>query len=300
MTGRSVTLALVIGALAVSACVQAPKRIQAPVRADAQAAARAPGPAATDASAAAQADALAADYRLGPGDTVKISVYNNPDLSAEVEVSRAGKINFPLVGEVAVGGLTRTEAERVIAQRLDAGGFVPKAHVNILVSQYRSQQVSVLGEVRKPGMYPLSQSATLTDLLAAAGGITEKGSSVVTVIRKEANGTAQRYQVDVDRMLAAGDMSKNFTVAAEDIIHVAPMPVFYIYGEVRRPGAYPLVPNMTVQQAISTGGGLTVRGSERGIRVDRQAADGKVTRLRASGSDRLRPNDVISVPESWF
>jgi polysaccharide export outer membrane protein len=294
MTGRIAILTLLAGLLALAACAPAPRKAAA--RSEAPAAARAES---ADADRA-RATAAEADYRLGPGDTVKITVYGNPDLSTEAEVSRGGKVNFPLVGEVAVGGLTRSEAERLIAERLDTGGFVPKAHVNILVAQYRSQQVSVLGEVRKPGMYPLSQSATLTDLLAAAGGITEKGSSLVTVIRKGPNGAAQRYQVDVDRMLAAGDLSKNFSVAADDIIHVGPMPVFYIYGEVRRPGAYPLAPNMTVQQAISTGGGLTVRGTERGIRVDRQGAEGKVTRYRASGNDKLQPNDVVSVPESWF
>src|SRR5688572_11208743 len=124
------------------------------------------------------------EYQLGAGDVVKISVYNNPDLAVETELSQKGAISFPLIGEVQLGGLTRSAAERAIAQRLDAGGFVPKPHVSLLVTQYRSQQVSVLGEVNKPGRYPISQVVGVTDVLAMAGGITAKGSQLITVTRK--------------------------------------------------------------------------------------------------------------------
>ncbi|WP_333840218.1 polysaccharide export protein EpsE [Pelomicrobium sp.] len=240
------------------------------------------------------------EYRLGPGDVVKISVYNNPDLATEAEISDSGEISFPLLGEVALGGLTRTEAERTISSRLHQGGFVPNASVNLLVTLYRSRQVSVLGEVHKPGKYPIQQLSSVTDLLAAAGGITEKGSSVVTVIRRDANGNATRREIDIKQLLRSGDLSGNLLVGAGDIVYVPPAPVFYIYGEVRQPGVYPLAPDMTVRQALSVGGGLTVRGTERGIRLDRKGPDGKLHSYRARLSDKLQPDDVLHVPESWF
>jgi polysaccharide export outer membrane protein len=297
--------ALVICGLIVGACAQRP-------RSDAPAAEARPAPQAVrpDGGAAAPGDPAGAgggqaaahplEYRLGPGDALKISVYNNPDLSLETEVARAGTISFPLIGEVALAGLTRAEAERTIAERLRAGGFVPRAHVNVYVAQYRSRQVSVLGEVNKPGVYQLSQPTSLTDIIAAAGGITPKGSSVVTVIRRGPNGAAERYRVDVKHVFAAADMSRNFEVASEDIVYVEPHAVFYIYGEVRQPGVYPLTPGMRVQQALSVGGGLTMRGTDRGIRIDRQGSDGQIRRLRGQLNDQLQANDVLTVPESWF
>jgi len=297
MTQRQLIAPIIaaIGCMAiVAACAEAPSypHAEAPTRA-----AVAP----STPSAAVPAPAPEADeYHLGAGDTVKITVYNNPDLATETEIAQSGTISFPLIGDVKLAGLSTREAERTISERLGNGGFVPKAHVNLLVTQYRSQQVSVLGEVAKPGRYPISQAANVTDLLAAAGGITPKGSTTVTVVRRDQNGSSQRYRVDVKSLFGAGDVSKNFKLAADDIVYVAPMPLFYIYGEVRQPGAYPLTSDMTVQQALSVGGGLTLRGTDRGIHVDRQVEDGTVKRYRARLTDKLQPNDVVSVPESWF
>ena len=240
------------------------------------------------------------EYRLGAGDVVKISVYNNPDLTTEAEVARDGRIGFPLIGQVSIGGLTRAEAEKAIAHSLGTGAFVPNAHVNMLITQYRSRQVSVMGEVQKPGKYPISQTSSVTDLLAAAGGITPKGSNVITVIKKGANGDSARHQVNVKDVLGSGQLSKNVRIDSDDIIFVPPVPVFYIYGEVRQPGSYPLAPDMTVRQALSVGGGLTVRGTERGISVERRGKDGKPRSQSIQLGDRLSADDVIKVPESWF
>jgi polysaccharide export outer membrane protein len=247
-----------------------------------------------------EAKPAAAEYQLGPGDVVKITVYNNPDLSVEAELAQDGRIRFPLVGEVPLGGLTRAAAEQAIAQRLDSGGFVPKPHVNLLVSQYRSQQVSVLGEVNKPGKYAISQAVGITDVLAMAGGITAKGSQLVTVTRKAQDGRPVQRQIDVSKLIAGTGDAADLKLGNDDIVFVPPAPVFYIYGEVRQPGAYPLASDMTVSQALSIGGGLTVRGTQRGIQVDRKADDGRVRTLSAQLNDRLQPNDVVKVPESLF
>lgn len=242
----------------------------------------------------------AAEYRLGPGDIVKISVYNHPDLAIETEVSHDGKISFPLVGEVLLGGLTRAGAEKLIADRLASGDFVPKAHVNILISQYRSQQVSVMGEVHRPGKYPIAQAVGVTDVLAMAGGITPKGSQIITVIQKDRHGKIVQQEINVKNLLAGTDASRDIRLGNEDVIIVPPLPVFYIYGEVRQPGSYPLAEDLTIRQALSLGGGLTVRGTERGIKLERKTKDGKVRTYQPQPSDRVEPNDVLHVPESWF
>ena len=308
---KALPIALLIQIAALASCAQAPAGVesrQASPRAAATspgAAPRATAPAGSSARAAAQgaapdsSTATPNEYRLGPGDIVKISVYGNPDLATETEVSQGGKISFPLVGEVAVGGLTRGEAERAISESLGKGGFVPNAYVNMLVSQYRSQQVSVVGEVNKPGNYAINKASSVTELLAMAGGITAKGSSVIAVIRKDSKGGTVRQEIDT-RKLFAGSDAANVRITQDDVIYVPAMPVFYIYGEVRQPGSYPLAPDMTVRQALSVGGGLTVRGTERGVRLDRKDKDGKVVSRRPNLDDKLRPDDVLQIAESWF
>lgn len=285
----SIAIVLLACMTALSACMQLPAR---------KAAARSAAPPPAEAKPAEAQPAP--EYPLGPGDIVKITVYNNPDLTTEAEISQNGSISFPLVGEVKVGGLSRAEAEKAISASLGQGGFVPNAHVNMLVLQYRSQQVSVIGEVNKPGKYPINQMVTVTDLIAMAGGITQKGGNTVTIIKKDGNGRTAQYEVDFKRVLAGGDVAKNVRIDSEDIIYVAPAPVFYIYGEVRQPGAYPLAADLTVRQALSLGGGLTPRGSERGIQIDRKGPNGQVTTRRARLTDKVRPDDVVQVPEGWF
>lgn len=261
------------------------------------------GPAAQSAAQSGESGTVVpetAEYRLGPGDTVRITVYNNPDLTTEAELSQNGRISFPLVGEVTLGGLTRNEAEREVSAKLGSGGFVPNAHVNMLVTQYRSRQVSVMGEVNKPGNYPINKPTSIAEMLAMAGGIGPKGSDRVTLIRRDASGNSQRYELDVRKLLASGDLSANALVDKDDIIFVPAMPVFYIYGEVRQPGAYQLAPDMTVRQALAQGGGLTVRGTERGIRLERKGKGSESITRTPHPDDKLQANDVLYVPESWF
>jgi polysaccharide export outer membrane protein len=240
------------------------------------------------------------EYRLGPGDVVRITVYGQNDLNMEAELSADGSINFPLVGNLMLGGLSKPEAERTIAERLSSGGFVQRPHVNLLVTQYLSRHISVMGEVNRPGKYSISRRVHLTDVLALAGGVSPRGGDMVTVIKKEPDGTSSRRQVDVKTLLGSADMSKDVLLDSGDIVYVAPMAVFYIYGEVRQPGAYPLANEMNVRQALSLGGGLTPRASERGIKVDRRGPDGSVRTYQARLTDKLQPNDVVQVPESLF
>ncbi|MYM36483.1 polysaccharide export protein EpsE [Duganella sp. FT94W] len=244
--------------------------------------------------------AAAADARLGAGDVVKITVYGNPDLTTETRVSEAGRITFPLIGEVAVGNLQTAEAEKKIAGQLESGGFVRKPQVNILVTVLQSQQVSVLGQVNRPGRYPVDGKRSVMDLLALAGGVSADGGDAIDLIRKGADGKTVREVVDVVQMARTGDLNRDLELSSNDIIYVERAPRFYIYGEVQRPGVFRLEHNMTVVQALSVGGGLTPRGTERGVRIKRRGADGKLQTIEAKHDDLLQADDVVYIKESLF
>lgn len=243
--------------------------------------------------------AQAGEMVLGGGDVVRISVYGNPDLGVETRVSDSGFITMPLVGQVSVAGLSAAMAEAKIANMLQRGGFVKNPQVNLLVTVLTSQQVSVLGQVNRAGRYPIDGPRSVLDLLALAGGISPDGGDVVTVIRKR-NGKAIKEQVDTADVTRSADMTGNADVQAGDIIFVDRAPRFYIYGEVQRPGQLRLERQMTVLQALSAGGGLTPRGTERGLRVKRRDQDGKLQTIDVKGDDLLQPNDVVYVKESLF
>jgi polysaccharide export outer membrane protein len=241
----------------------------------------------------------AADLPLGPGDVLKISVYGSPDLSLETRVSESGSISFPLIGEVVVGGLTPAAAEKLIASRLQTGGFLRKAEVNILVTQFQGQMVSVLGQVKQPGRYPIEGKRNLTDILALAGGVDAKGADTVDLIRTR-NGKTTKTRINIVDMVRSGSLDQDYDLAGGDLIYVERAPAFYIYGEVQKPGTYRLEPNMTVLQALSAGGGLTQRGTERNVRIKRKMSDGKLESLKARLDDMVQPNDVVYIQESLF
>lgn len=243
--------------------------------------------------------AQAADVELGPGDLIKVLVYNNPDLSLETRVSESGTISFPLVGVVSVGGLSTAVAEKKLAQLLQSGGFVKQPQVNIVVTALQSQQVSVLGQVGRPGRYPIDGKRTLLDILAQAGGVAADGGDVVTLLRK-VDGKSVREQIDIVAIARKGELARDLDLRAGDVLYVERAPRFYIYGEVQRPGPLRLERAMTVLQALSAGGGLTPRGTERGIRIKRADAQGKIEVISAKHDDLVYPDDVVYVQESLF
>jgi polysaccharide export outer membrane protein len=241
-----------------------------------------------------------APYKLGPGDVLQITVFDNPDLSTTAPVGEGGKISFPLLGEVPVNGLTRAQAEHHIAQLLERGKFVRKPYVTIAVTQYGSQSVSVLGDVNKPGAYTIKRPTDVTRVLAMAGGIDAKGSNVVTVVKRGPDGATYRQTIDLARLIEDGNLDQDTFVGNGDIVYVPPAPMFYIYGEVGRPGAYALADGMTVQQALSVGGGLTPRGTVNGIELDRKGPHGRMHHYSAKLDTPLLPDDVLRIPQSWF
>jgi len=237
---------------------------------------------------------------LGEGDSIRITVFQNPDLTTETRISERGTITFPLIGEIALTGLTPARAEARIAEYLVKGKFLVKPQVSLNLLQVRSRQVSVLGQVARPGRYPLDDtSSNLTDILALAGGVTPTGDDNVTVTMKR-DGKIAKLDVDVPTMYRAGDMSRNIRLENGDVIFVQRAPVFYIYGEVQRAGSYRLEQAMTVMQALSVGGGVTPRGTDRGLKIRRRAPDGTLNTVDARLTDLVQPNDVIYVRESLF
>jgi polysaccharide export outer membrane protein len=241
----------------------------------------------------------AAEILLGPGDVVRLSVYGSPDLSVETRVSDSGSITVPLLGQVAVGGLPVAAAEKKVGDLLEKGGYLKKAQVNMLITAMNSQQVSVLGQVNRPGRYPVEGRRKVLDLLALAGGIAGDGGDVVSLVRTR-NGKTTRESIDVIDMVRKGELDHDYEVAAGDIIYVERAPRAYVMGEVQRPGALRIERGMTVQQAISAGGGLTPRGSNNGMRVTRRDAAGNPTTIEVKASDLVQVDDVITVRESWF
>jgi polysaccharide export outer membrane protein len=237
---------------------------------------------------------------LGEGDSIRITVFQNPDLTTETRISERGTITFPLVGEIVLAGLTPAGAEARIAKQLIDGKFVLKPQVSLNVVRVRSRQVAVLGQVARPGRYPLDDtSSNLTDILALAGGVIPTGDDNVTVMIKR-NGKTSKLEINVPTMYRTGDLSRNLQLENGDTIFVQRAPVFYIYGEVQRAGAYRLEPAMTVMQALSVGGGVTPRGTDRGLKIRRRTAEGTFQAVDARLTDPVQPDDVIYVKESLF
>lgn len=242
--------------------------------------------------------ALAQDYTLGAGDVVKIQVYEQPDLTTAMPITQRGTVRFWLLGDVAVAGLTPGQAEEKLASLLEKGGYIKDPQVFVMVEEYRSQQVAVLGWVNKPGKYPIEGTSSIVDILAQAGGLKDDAGDVITIIR-QSGGQSTKTPVDIG-LLYVGDLVQNRKLDPSDLIVVPRMDVFYIYGQVKSPGQYRLARDMTLMQALSLGGGLTPRGTEKGVRVTRRGKGGSVEELTVGLTDYLQPNDVLYVKESLF
>jgi polysaccharide export outer membrane protein len=226
--------------------------------------------------------------KLGPGDALRITVFQQPDLTTEGRVSDRGTISVPLVGETKVDGATPAEAANRIADAFKKGQYLKNPQVTVAVTAIRSRQVSVLGMVARPGRYVLEDAKPgISDVIAAAGGIAAGGNDQVTLIR---DGKSQKVS----------SLAKDFELKAGDTVHVDRGPTYYIYGEVMRAGAYPVQAGQTVMQAISIAGGITPRGSERRLKMRRPGADGQVVETDAKLQDQIKADDVIFVREALF
>jgi polysaccharide export outer membrane protein len=240
------------------------------------------------------------DYKLGPGDAIKVQVYQNPDLTVEARVSESGSITYPLIGGVSLGGLSIGQAESKIAQSLRSSNILKSPQVNIVLLQVRGNQVSVLGQVNKPGRFPLETfNVRASDMLAAAGGVTATGDDVL-VVSGMRDGKPFYKSIDIPALLAGGRAEDDVVLVSGDRLYVSKAPMYYIYGEAQRPGPYRVERGMTVMQALAQGGGTTPRGSQERMRLHRPKADGSVEQLVPRLTDTVKPGDVLFVRESIF
>ena len=250
--------------------------------------------------ASAQSSADKPQSILGVGDVIKISVYQNPDLGTEARISELGQINFPLIGNVAIGGATVGVAEQKIAKALRDGGFVLKPQVTIQLLQVRSSQISILGQIGKPGRYPIDiVGSKVSEMVAAAGGVLPSGADIVTLVGNR-NGNPIKLDIDLPAILQSGKAELDIPVDNGDILYVDRAPTAYIYGEVQRPGVFRLERGMSLLQVLAQSGGLSARGTERGIKVHRRDANGAVTITDMQMNDPVVRDDVIYVKESLF
>lgn len=246
----------------------------------------------------------ATNNNIKAGDLLGITVYKNPDLTTEADVDMEGKLNFPLIGKVDVAGLSVIQAAQRFESALIKGGFVkdPKIIVRVLESKARS--ISVLGYVRVPGKYSIEVgSKNVVDFISLAGGFAPNASNKVIII-KNAETNPKKTEVNIDRLFKGGDLNQlnnsSMQMQPGDILYVPQAPVFYIYGEVNRPGSYVFEEGMTVEQAISLGGGINPRGSKSGLIVKRDNNNNQVEKIDVSETDKIQTNDVIFVKESLF
>jgi polysaccharide export outer membrane protein len=237
---------------------------------------------------------------LGPGDSVTLSVFGQPDMATTGFVADDGTLTVPLAGPIKVDGLSPADAARRIEKALRDGKYLVDPHVTISAVVSRSQRVSVIGEVKSPGRYVVESNIPIFDLLAEAGGVTETASDTVFLIRTDKDGKEQRYAINL-KGLAKGNMPVTAqTLRAGDSVFVPRAEQFYIYGEVTTPGKYKVEPGMTVVEAIARAGGLTVRGSQRRVEIKRLLPDGKYQTTKAKLEEPVRADDVIRVKESIF
>ena len=269
------------------------------------------------------------DYRIGFDDVLDVSVFEAQELNREVRVSSAGEISLPLLDSVHVAGLTPREVELVL-QELLRRKYMKDPHVSVFVREMQSHPVSVLGAVRRPGVFQVRGSKTLLEILSLAEGLADDAGETVIIMRgaglqnparsdseeiaaaKNANDfqTGNIVQVNLKNLLDSSDVHQNPMVNPGDIVKVLRAGIVYVVGEVQRPGGFTMKSNekISVLQAIALSGGLTrtaSKGSARIIRTDEQSGERAQTPIDLSKilagkapDPILEPKDIVFIPNS--
>lgn len=237
-------------------------------------------------------------YRVGPGDVLKIDVFRSPEFTTETSVGEEGYITFPALGTVQVAGLDTAQISRLIAERLRNEGILRNPSVNTILSEIRARRVMVMGTVDDPGEVILDRpNVTLSAVLAQAGARFDNGNAVVTVLPPPGR-DRQRQQFTINDVISG---QADRIVSADEVIVVEEAPSVYVSGEVKRAGAYPIEPGMTVGQAIALGGGITPRGSSSRIEMTRTLSDGSKRRVEDPDLVTIvEPGDLIVVKTRIF
>jgi len=263
-----------------------------------------PSPATVPAQNGSSAASLDSSLRLGPGDLLEFSVYNVPELASKTRVSTNGDVYLPLIDYVHLAGLTLEEAQAVLEKRYADGGFLKDPHVNLFVDEYASQGASVLGEVSKPGVYPVLGEQRLFDLISSAGGLTEKAGKSITV--------THRTQPDKPITVAlsrnvSDNPDSNVAVFPGDTVIVRRADVVYVVGDVGRPSGFLMDGgSVTVLQAIALAGGTNHTAKLSGAKLIHKGPQGMAESpvhlkqiLEAKAPDvPMQADDILFVPTS--
>jgi polysaccharide export outer membrane protein len=263
-------------------------------------------PAPAQAPPAAQVVPAPSTYVIGPQDSIRITVFDETELSGVYRVESDGMLMFPLIQRIEASGLTLLEFQDRLTKQL-ANGFMKHPQLRVEIDQYKSQSIFVMGEVRNPGKVTMTGSMTLLEALAQAGSPTAAASTEVTVLHPKKINTqgampdpdsekdAERSTVNLTDLQAANA----FVLRDGDIITVPKAETFYISGQVRNPGSYVIQPGETLEQALAVAGGLTERGTTRGIKANRMI-NGKRVEVALKLSDKIKADDTIVVPNRFF
>lgn len=266
-----------------------PPQVQAQIRSQtpAQPQAQTPRPAAGQTKAEKD---LAAGYVLGPDDVVEISVLGQPEFTTRARIKANGTVQLPFIGEQKIEGETALSLAPKIADKLRSGGYYAKPVVNVEVVGFASRYVVLLGAVAQAGLQPVDRDYRLSEIIARAGGLRADGADFITLTR--ANGEQQNYSFE---KLAAGGPNEDPIVRPGDKIYVPEADLYYIYGQINSPGAFPLRGEMTVRNVIAKSGGVTAAGSLKRIKLFRDGQEQKV-----SLDMPVKPGDVFYVGERLF
>jgi polysaccharide export outer membrane protein len=269
------------------------------------------------------------DYRIGFDDVLDINVFEAQELNREVRVSSAGEISLPLLDSVHVAGLTPRELELVL-QELLRRKYMKDPHVSVFVREMQSHPVSVLGAVRRPGVFQVRGSKTLLEVLSLAEGLADDAGETVIIMRgaglQNSRGASLEetipekntnepqasdvVQVSLKNLLDSSDVRQNPMVNPGDIVKVLRAGIVYVVGEVQRPGGFTMKSSekISVLQVIALSGGLTRTASKSGariIRTDEQSGEREQTPIDLSKilagkapDPMLEPKDIVFVPNS--
>jgi polysaccharide export outer membrane protein len=260
--------------------------------------------------------AWAQEYVIGARDVLKVTVWGQDDLSKEYPVDPDGYVSFPLIGRVKANGLTPTAFAGELRSGLEKD-YLVNPQVLVSVKEYLSQKVHVSGEAEKPGVYYLSGPTTVRDILSRAGGLSRAAGSQVVLVRAETlRGAAGQKSIDAGTLhlnvarVLAGDPAENLSVGDGDTLVVPKGNTFFVFGEVKKPGAYQLDKDTNVLEGITLAGGFTDKAAPGRVRVIRSTGAGQQTIgvdmndiIKRGQRDKAIPlleNDVVVVPESFF
>jgi polysaccharide export outer membrane protein len=243
------------------------------------------------------------NYIVGPGDTLEIKVYDHPDLSLKINISGSGQLRFPLIGNFFVAGMTPSQISDLIELKL-SDGYLVNPQVSVFISENRSQKATILGEVEKPGLYELRGKITLLEFISKAEGLTSEAGRYIFITRtvEKTSGLSERevIKIDLKALVEEGDTSQNIFLSNGDSIFIPEMKKIYVTGEIKKPAAYRFEEELSVIKAITNAGGLTDKAAPKNIRIIRNVNGEKAVIQKVSMDEKVHPDDVIVVPESFF